>query len=316
MLQAEVIENQGAGAGWCHDFNSTLSVGAEGSDVEALHNVLEKEGFAIDPEEKSNGKFDGSTASAVSGFQEKYKDEILTPLNFKYPTGFVGKATRTKLNQFYGCVKSLRLVYPNGAEKLVTKKTYNITWESTGIEKVSISILNGRDFSNGLKLGSFSASEGKYLWTIPPDFIDSRKVSNGWRSGDEFKISLTEERADGSVGTEDRSDNYFIITNAGVDNTCTDSDGGQNYTLKGYVSLPGYGWDYCNDANTLYEQDCGTDIDGNQIDGGRTVSYTCANGCNDGACKTVEKKTSNQMIDALQTAKETLERMSENLKNR
>ncbi|MFH1431746.1 MAG: CARDB domain-containing protein, partial [archaeon] len=67
-------------------------------------------------------------------------------------------------------------------------------------------------------------------------------------------------------------------------NTCTDSDGGPDYYVKGYVNLSGYGWDYCKDTNTLIEQDCGRDITGGVLDYGVTTSYTCPAGCYDGAC--------------------------------
>ncbi|MBI2097897.1 MAG: PKD domain-containing protein [Candidatus Vogelbacteria bacterium] len=42
-------------------------------------------------------------AAAVSVFQLKYKNEILAPLGLTNPTGYVGPATRKKLNQLYGC---------------------------------------------------------------------------------------------------------------------------------------------------------------------------------------------------------------------
>ncbi len=39
------------------------------------------------------------TLSALNRFQEKYRDEILTPANISAPTGYVGPLTRSKLNQ-------------------------------------------------------------------------------------------------------------------------------------------------------------------------------------------------------------------------
>lgn len=92
---------------WCHDFNVNLKIGDKGSEVEALQIVLQKkEGFDIPhlmlPVVRE-ATFEEETAAAVSGFQQKYASEILTPLGLKYGTGFVGKATRAKLNALYGC---------------------------------------------------------------------------------------------------------------------------------------------------------------------------------------------------------------------
>ena len=102
-LQAQLAQLQGTTQTWCHNFDVNLKFGMVGSEVAALQTALEKEGFSISSDEKNNQNFDESTASAVSGFQQKYADEILTPLGLKYGTGFVGKATRAKLNALYGC---------------------------------------------------------------------------------------------------------------------------------------------------------------------------------------------------------------------
>lgn len=88
---------------WCHNFNTSITVGSIGLEVEALHLVLEKEGLTISQDEKLNREYDESTASAVTGLQEKYRNDILNPLGLRYGTGFVGKGTRAKLNQLYGC---------------------------------------------------------------------------------------------------------------------------------------------------------------------------------------------------------------------
>ncbi len=102
-LQKQLTQTQSAVPQWCHDFNVSLKVGMTGAEIEALHTVLTKEGFNVSGEEKNEMSFDESTASAVTGFQMKYRDEILSPLGLKYGTGFVGRATKTKLNQLYGC---------------------------------------------------------------------------------------------------------------------------------------------------------------------------------------------------------------------
>lgn len=84
---------------WCYTFNTNLRIGDTGQGVQALQTALGKEGLSS----SSTDTFDEQTASAVTGFQEKYKDEVLTPLGLQYGTGFVGSATRTKLNALYGC---------------------------------------------------------------------------------------------------------------------------------------------------------------------------------------------------------------------
>lgn len=87
----------------CVFFNTNLKLGSTGTDVSSLQTTLEAEGFGISQQEQNQKSFGQSTASAVNNFQEKYKGEILTPLGLNNGTGFVGAATRTKLNKLYRC---------------------------------------------------------------------------------------------------------------------------------------------------------------------------------------------------------------------
>ena len=112
---AQLQNQQGDDRAWCHTFNTNLMIGNTGDEVNALQTALQKEGFSISSDEmaKSGGTpgvayslpatFGESTASAITGFQEKYRAEVLTPVGLKYGTGYVGKSTRAKLNQLYGC---------------------------------------------------------------------------------------------------------------------------------------------------------------------------------------------------------------------
>jgi hypothetical protein len=97
-LQQELAAAQGSGP-WCHTFSTNLKIGNGGVEVTALQTALQKSGMQI----SVNGSFDDQTASAVTGFQEKYTSDILTPNGLQYGTGYVGAATRAKLNSLYGC---------------------------------------------------------------------------------------------------------------------------------------------------------------------------------------------------------------------
>ena len=107
-LQAKlkVAEEQSTtdSADWCHTFNTNLRIGDKGAEAQALETALVKQGFAV-TEHSSNfsAMFDEKMASSVVGFQEKYKAEILAVYGLTHGTGFVGKTTRAKLNQLYGC---------------------------------------------------------------------------------------------------------------------------------------------------------------------------------------------------------------------
>ena len=103
QLQQQLTQIQSKTVSWCHDFNVNLKLGDIGEDVSSLHIALNKEGFSAGNWEQSTKNFSEGTASNVSGFQQKYVSEILAPLGLKYGTGYVGKATRAKLNELYGC---------------------------------------------------------------------------------------------------------------------------------------------------------------------------------------------------------------------
>ena len=113
-LQTELKQVQKQPVEWCYDFKTNLKIGDfdedETGNIYTLHEVLIKEGFSFEYKTTLGGlrSFDEETASAVVGFQQKYKEEILTPLSLKYGTGFVGQATRAKLNKLYGCGERIR----------------------------------------------------------------------------------------------------------------------------------------------------------------------------------------------------------------
>ncbi|MFH0803590.1 MAG: peptidoglycan-binding protein [Candidatus Tagabacteria bacterium] len=149
---------------WCHDFSTNLEIDDSGSEVAALQTALGKESFNI--VNYQNGNFNEGTASAVTGFQQKYKDEILTPLGLKYGTGYVGIATRTKLNKLYGCKVisnnySCKQVLYNGDPK----GKINLFFISDGFSNSNIDIfeknVNWALNLNGISHGLFSKTPYK-----------------------------------------------------------------------------------------------------------------------------------------------------------
>jgi hypothetical protein len=200
-LQAQIADQSQGQAQWCHDFNVNLKFGDRGDEVGYLQTALEKEGFTISENEASRSYFDESTASAVSGFQEKYKNEVLAPLGLKYATGFVGSATRKKLNSLYGCGKivvqpptippslssspkpeqstttpSITVLSPNGGEVWQIGKTYLIRWNSQGLPPdllLEIDLLQPipgsipEQWSLVYTVAPAVKNTGEFSWTIP-----------------------------------------------------------------------------------------------------------------------------------------------------
>ena len=78
---------------WCYTFKSNLGYINSGTgDVVALHIILDKEKLSYKPDK--DNIYTVATGNAVKNFQIKYG--ILA-------TGFVGTATRAKINSLYGC---------------------------------------------------------------------------------------------------------------------------------------------------------------------------------------------------------------------
>ncbi|MDQ5912087.1 MAG: hypothetical protein QG568_300, partial [Patescibacteria group bacterium] len=91
--------------------------------------------------------FGSKTYSAVSRFQEKYREEILTPANIINPTGIVGENTRKKLNQI------LRLLfvgtYPNSSGSTPLASSLSTSASNSATPKLFTSGTTGSNSTTG-----------------------------------------------------------------------------------------------------------------------------------------------------------------------
>ncbi len=87
----------------CSRFERDLYFGMINSaEVICLQQFLKSQGAEIYPESLITGNFLNLTQVAVIRFQEKYTSEILAPLGLEKGTGYVGSATRGKINELLG----------------------------------------------------------------------------------------------------------------------------------------------------------------------------------------------------------------------
>ncbi|OGZ72272.1 MAG: hypothetical protein A2908_03985 [Candidatus Staskawiczbacteria bacterium RIFCSPLOWO2_01_FULL_38_12b] len=84
----------------CTSFPNNLYAGyGDVVGIKCLQQFLASQGSGIYPEALVTGNFGILTKAAVVRFQEKYKEEILSPVGLLSGTGYVGVFTRQKINQ-------------------------------------------------------------------------------------------------------------------------------------------------------------------------------------------------------------------------
>jgi len=100
QAQIQAILNKGQN---CQAFSEDLYFGLMNDNgVKCLQEFLASQGTEIYPEGLITGNFLGLTQQAVIRFQEKYASDILNPLGLTNGSGYVGLATRSKINQIRG----------------------------------------------------------------------------------------------------------------------------------------------------------------------------------------------------------------------
>lgn len=228
------LKGKAASGEFCHTFKVNLRIGQKGVEVAALQTVLEKEGFMIAKDEKSGGgrrnifaEFGESTASAVTGFQEKYRDEILTPNGLERGNGFVGRSTRAKLNELYGCGRtrepSVKLISPNGGEKWEIGKAYEMQWRVGTKWKASyrqvVDLMKDGALRHRIHVFEAGDAATSFTWIVPPSIGEAPAQSDNLR----VRVSLRDTARPipgdysglGEIIAADESDSPFSIVAAG-----------------------------------------------------------------------------------------------------
>lgn len=88
-----------------------LKIGDEGEDVKALQKVLINYGF-WQSKEKPREFFDENTKKALISFQERFKEEILEPLNLERGTGYFGSKSREFFEKKFTISLKKEIVFP------------------------------------------------------------------------------------------------------------------------------------------------------------------------------------------------------------
>ena len=153
------------------EFKKVLNVGSSGADVNKLQECL-----AQDPEIYSGeitGYFGNQTKEAVILFQEKYKEEVLTPGGLTKGNGSVGTSTIKKLNEVCFQVPDeeikLSFVIKTVENPCLIKTAENIKeqWEKIGV-KVEIKKLDSTEIKKTIRDRDFDILLfGKKLGGIP-----------------------------------------------------------------------------------------------------------------------------------------------------
>lgn len=321
QLQKQLAGLQGAKP-WCYDFNVNLKIGDSGNEVSALQMALTKE-FGS-PAGNMDNAFDEFTASNVVGFQEKYRDEILTPLGLKHGTGFVGPATRAKLNKLYGC----GIIKPSCPQFVSpisgwckNGKIVSGGYDENGCispPKCVLSTENLPPVISGVSGPTQLKVSETGNWTVKASDPEQGILTYSVVWGDETTGSAFAPTSKSSTYTQtttfthsySKSGDYtiaFVVKDAQGKEAkttitvkilsetiaCTDSDGGKEYYLKGNVAEINQ---YTNWQSNIYPDMCVSDTPfGNlaeaicekRADGyyyGSQIYYTCLYGCQDGAC--------------------------------
>lgn len=158
----------------------------------------------------------GLYASMSAGDEnaKKIEDKILTSFKF----------TSQKTDVSVNTTPSIKVLSPNGGEKINFDQSYEIKWNNTDVENGGSIYISpkGKDMDKSLVVDRFAYKGQAYTWkageVFSSDFKSRVKVTPG-----EYKIGvcLTKYVNNKSVEECDWSDNYFTITTSANSETIT-----------------------------------------------------------------------------------------------
>jgi len=155
-----------------------LTVGSTGEDVKTLQQLFVNEG--VYPEALVTGYFGSLTKAAASRFQEKYKDEILTPVGLSSGTGFVGPSTLKKVNELLGGPSSTSST-TSTVEVSGAKISRNLTVGSKGKDvKTLQQFLNSESDTQVASIGvGSSGQETNYFGSFTEKAVQKFQLKHG-----------------------------------------------------------------------------------------------------------------------------------------
>ena len=103
-------------------------------------------------------------------------------------------------------IPTIKIISPKGGEVWIEGKTYDITWDSLGIEKISISAVMGGHDLGEIAVG-INATADRYSWTIPLGKVSSF----GQSSSNNVRIRIEDDK-NPNIYSENQSP--FTITSA------------------------------------------------------------------------------------------------------
>jgi len=222
-------------------FTQTLQSGSSGAEVKKLQECLAQD-KEIYPSGTISGTFGQETKAAVIKFQEKYKDEILTPNNLTSGTGKVAGATIKKLNEICFVVPNeeipLSFVLKTTNHPILQKTAQMIKeqWEKQGI-KIEIQTLSESEAKKVIRERDFSILLfGEQMGGIPdpiPFWHSSQRIDPG--------LNLSSYNSSKADELMEKARKYYDYTNPDRIKTLNDL---QNLIISDSPAIPLFTTDY------------------------------------------------------------------------